>query len=161
MDGARKICILGMAESTVERIPVHHKLPSTLDLKKARRFASKKLASCSNCKHPVRGTCTRCAVPGASGSSRDAGGIPKPNVDRPVLFSVSTVNFASEAPFPEMELRNPWSSDIIRSFWSQGFKPSSYADIFNSLPPALSSSMFRMLQATEPLRRSAENGCKQ
>ena len=160
----RMACVSGIAEitpqtpgSSVHGNSSRHSQPSTLDLKKARRLATKKrittyAASCTECRRGKRKCgefrpCERCIAMGREKTCYSPENIPAFDVERPIVYSVSLLDFRSDSPFPDGHLRHKWSSSIIRSFWSIGYKYSSFVDIFNSVPPAMSSSFANMLSS--------------
>ena len=171
MQGFRTHCIAGIPEklnvSTNKNVtPIS--IPTTLDLKKARRFAAKKRisAACSECRRVKRKCgelrpCDRCISLSLSRSC-DATQIEEDRlvriVERPVPYAMNTMHFRRNVPFPDGHLRHQWASIIIRSFWEIGFKYSSFMEIFNSVPATLSASIMNMLRA---VNQSSQSRAKQ
>jgi hypothetical protein len=167
----RKACVSGIAEvqspgSSGPENSSRQSQPSTLDLKKARRLATKKrvstAASCSECRRGKRKCgelrpCERCIALGREKRCYSPENVPSLAVERPIVYSISLLDFRSDSPFPDGHLRHKWSSSIIRSFWSIGYKYSSFVDIFNNVPPAMSSSIANMLSTVAHNLQSRAN----
>jgi hypothetical protein len=58
------------------------------------------------------------------------------NVERPISFMVTTLDFGLDTPWLNAQIRYKWCSQTIRSFWSSGYKLSSLIGLFDSIPPA-------------------------
>jgi hypothetical protein len=157
----RTICLSGIPE-TIPGQPTLNSgvscVPSTIDLRKARRLASKKriLVFCSECKRRKRlggdvGThCPRCIS--LRETQFNAYNCAEPHSDfgainRPIKFGVSSLRFRRSTAFPQGSLKYQWSSSIIRPVWEIGHKYSSFETIFNAMPATLSHSIAGLLEA--------------
>jgi hypothetical protein len=159
----RKVCISGISEnfSVSEPGSTFNALPSTMDLKKARRIASKPnptastFSACANCKRIKRKCgdlrpCDRCV---ATGKSADcAQNESSAQIERPISFGVAAVNFTFDHPWPgSVQLRHQWSSQTIRAFWSMGYSLSSLRKLFDAIPPPMAASMEKMFATLHSL----------
>lgn len=160
----RKICKSGIAEDAA---PSHtgssrSLLPTTLDLKKARRLAlkSKPPSTCIRCKRIKSKSAgiKACECPNiqeVNDQVQDT--LISLQIERPIHFGVSSLQILSPSPWPEMHSRHEWSSHTIRGFWSSGYKISSLQHLFSSIPPPMSAAMEAMFLSLERLR--TQFGC--
>ena len=157
----RRICQSGIAET----LPGHGQhnadskgssiAPSSIDLKKARRVASKKRTSlaCNLCKSVKRKCgyarpCNRCISLGLSQScdiDYNSMDFTCAVVDRPIEFSVSAMHFRNSTAFPQGNLKYHWTSNMIRPVWEIGYKYSEFADIYNAIPETMSAAIANLL----------------
>jgi nucleotidyltransferase/DNA polymerase involved in DNA repair len=140
--------VVGLQE---KEMPVSISLPTTKDLKRIRRLAKKSRASlaCEACKKIRRRCgdyrpCPRCISNGmeascASELKADIQHISR--AERPIPYSVMSIDFRNESAFPASLLKHSWSQHLIQPMWSFGFRFSSYSNIYNSIPPKMSVAM--------------------
>ena len=158
----RKVCISGIAENYSVVVPdsSFNALPSTMDLKKARRIASRSnamvstISACANCKRIKRKCgdlrpCERCV---ATGKSAECSAEPSTQIERPITFGVAAVDFNFDHPWPgSVQLKHQWSSQTIRAFWSMGYSLSSLRKLFDAIPPPMAAAMENMFATLHSL----------
>ncbi len=159
----RKVCISGISEnySVSDLSSALNSLPSTMDLKKARRIASKPnpiastFTACANCKRIKRKCgdlrpCDRCVANGKSVECTQNES--SAQIERPISFGMAAVNFNFDHPWPgSVQLRHQWSSQSIRAFWSMGYSLSSLRKLFDAIPPPMAASMEKLFAALHSL----------
>ena len=130
-------------------------LPTTTNLKQIRRLAAKNRASrsCVACKKIKRKCgdyrpCPRCIANGLARTC--ASGV----VEMPIPFSVNAVAFEQSA-FPDIRLKNQWSFQPIRAFYSTGYKLSSYINIFECVPDDMSCAITNLLTNLDAVKRAS------
>ena len=138
-------------------------LPSTSDLKKARRLASKKRIKviCSECRRIKRQCgdsriCDHCISLGVA-MSDDPHHLERGAIDRPIKFGITFLRFRGSTAYPQGSLKYQWSSSIIRSVWEIGYKFSSFENIFNSMPTTLSLSLANLLETVATKSQATSN----
>lgn len=143
-------------------------LPTTKDLKRARRLAKKTRASvaCEACKKIKRRCgdyrpCPRCI---ANGIEQSCVIEPRPEMqqisraERPISYDVTSIDFGKEPAFPKNHLKHEWSSQLIQPMWSFGFRFSSYSNIYNAIPQPMSNSMESLFSSLQTIMEiSARN----
>lgn len=166
MANHRKICLSGIAEPHLQSLhfdldkatsTCQKSIPSTKDLKRVRRFASKKQFSsvCEECRRVKRKCdenrpCNRCIASGLSLAcdlKKSVDLMSTTGVDRPINFCVASVYFHQSKEYPQGNLKYHWSSSIIRPVWEIGYKYSSFVDIFNAVPETMSNAISNLLSA--------------
>jgi hypothetical protein len=169
----RRFCKSGIVEAIQASHTLNSRdfLPTTLDLKKARRLASKSRspAICIYCKR-IKGKFG--GIASCDCFERDEWDMQSEErlsgysehdleIERPLPFGVSLIQFTGDSPWPEFRLKHQWSSITVRGFWATGFKLSSLHDLFGAIPPPLSAAMENMFLAFERRRvvkSSSETG---
>ncbi len=117
--------------------------PSTLVLKKARRFATKKKPYASKGISP----CT------AAVAVQVQGGIKYREmcIERPVSSSTS-LNMTKPRNWPDFTAKHQWEVRSIRTFWTSGYKLSDLQTIFDAVPSPLYASIAKMFVCIDDLR---------
>ena len=77
----------------------------------------------------------------------------------PIPFSVNSVAFEQSA-FPDIRLKNQWSFQPIRAFYSTGYKLSSYMNIFECVPDDMSCAVTNLLTNLDAVKRASAR-CRQ
>jgi hypothetical protein len=160
----RRFCKSGIVEAIQASQSPNSRdfLPTTLDLKKARRLASKSRspAACIHCKR-IKGKFGGIAAcdcfekdEWVIQSEEKLLGCAEPDfeIERPIPFGVNFMQFNGDSPWPKFQLKHQWSSHTVRGFWATGYKLSSLQDLFEAIPPPLSAAMENMFLAFERLR---------
>jgi hypothetical protein len=147
--------------SFAERMCAKELIPSPVEIKKARRFAVRSRASsaCSFCAIMKRKCsdfrpCARCLRQGRAKTctskdvSDDLVQDSEHDIERP-FSSLSSIRFVRTSTPPLMNLRNDWSFHIIMKLWTFGYKSSSIANFFNTIPEELCLVTRRALNALQ------------
>ena len=147
--------------SFAERMCAKELIPSPVEIKKARRFAVRSRASsaCSFCAVMKRKCsdfrpCARCLRQGRANTcnSKEEVNNSAPSsgrdIERP-FSSLSTVRFVRNSSPPQMNLINDWSFHIIMKLWTFGYKSSTIANFFNTIPDELCYVTRRALKALQ------------
>jgi hypothetical protein len=148
--------VVGLQE---KEMPVSISLPTTKDLKRIRRLAKKSRASRRRC-GDYR-PCPRCISNGMEASCEselkaDIQHISR--AERPIPYSVMSIDFRKESAFPASLLKHSWSQHLIQPMWSFGFRFSSYSNIYNSIPPKMSVAMQSLFSSLQTIMRiSSQN----
>ena len=153
------LCISGIAESPSLPLTRYSNIvPSTMDLKKARRLAAKSstLTPCHKCKQiklrcDGARPCAYClSISRADSCTTDSS---DRSVERPLPYSITTMEIRMDSPWPNANIRYQWSSQTIRGLWSMGYRLSSLANLFDAIPPHLASALECMFSVLERIGR--------
>ena len=145
------MCLSGLVESMPKeiQIPIQQShFPSTQDLKRIRRIATKTRASraCSTCKLTRQRCgdyrpCGRCQANGLDAACANelslSTNTKKPRLERPIACSPVIFKFVSGSSTRDGGLKYPRAMLAIRPFWFIGYRPSSHETIFSALPTSM------------------------
>ena len=132
-------------------------VPSTLQLKKIRRLATKTRAStaCTQCKRDKRrcSDCRPCPRCVASGQREECS--MSTDLEFPIAFSVNLMDFRNDGngKFPNLMLKHHWSFQFTRAYWTVGYQVSSLIRIFESIPPQMSAAVDNLFTAMQRLKQ--------
>ena len=162
IQNGRVVCHSGISEPFLHGnpstfVPEQHSssAPSTQDLKKARRLATKKRfsLSCTECKRVKRKCgdkrpCDRCISLRLDQSCTEVfTEYSCAIIDRPINFCTTSMHFQRSIMPPQDTLKHQWSSSIIRQVWEIGYKYSAFVEVFNAVPATLSASIATLIDA--------------
>mmetsp|Transcript_13626 Transcript_13626/g.37693 ORF Transcript_13626/g.37693 Transcript_13626/m.37693 type:complete len:229 (+) Transcript_13626:238-924(+) len=145
----RRIGVVGLVESFGQGAIVD--VPSTRDLKKARRIAMKSskvfTVSSSKSPPPIKNEDeneTHSVLNRRCADSKEIIVFDRP-FDMPTI-----VGFRRDTPMPDVSVKNLWSFHLVKLLWSMGYSLAQVVSTFNAMPPTLSESiacMFASLHA--------------
>ena len=141
------------------------KIPTTNQLRKIRRIASKTRAStaCSECRKFKRKCsdhlpCPRCVAMGIEASCSKGNEIAQQagEVDIPITYNVSTISFPQDrfGKFPKIELKHQWTFQVTRAHWSIGFKIQALMNILNSIPVDMALAIQNLCASIELVKKA-------
>ena len=155
-----QFCISGIEETNFEsqQSQIQKRLPTSAQLRKYRRIATKTRASvaCTSCKQDKRRCgdsrpCPRCVATGQEKIciiTTDT-----TEIEFPLPFSMNFMSFANDAKvFPDALHKHHWSYQMVRAFFSTGYKFSAMNKIFQAIPNEMACALEQLAASMEQLK---------